>query len=302
MNTYSGATKPFLKWAGGKRWAADLISSILANHPLPYVEPFLGSGAVFFRMCPKTAVLSDINAHLINTYEAVRDTPNALAKKLAEMPITKDDFFRYRSCEPICSVDQAARFLYLNRTAFNGLYRVNRRGHFNVPFGCKPGTTLQSPLCLEACSRALERTSLTCATYTDALTAIDTPSTVYLDPPYADPDSRRFLRYAPDHFAWADQIKLAALMQALTRAGHVIVASNAYHPAVIALYSRKDFIAFKLTRSNNMSAKSSCRGDTSELLIISKHIVRGALPTETLRHLHDLRAELLDLSAGSNAK
>jgi len=127
---------PFLKWPGGKRWLSHAIVELTKGRDTRrYYEPFLGGGAAFFELQPKKATLSDINPHLIETYDQVRQKPLAIAKRLAKITVDPDTYYHIRSQKPRSAVGRAVRFLYLNRTAFAGMYRENESGKFNVPFG-----------------------------------------------------------------------------------------------------------------------------------------------------------------------
>jgi DNA adenine methylase len=138
LNTMSDF--PFLKWAGGKRWLASRLGAIMGT-PLSVrlVEPFLGSGSVFFALKPATALLADSNSELIAAFRGVQKDPKGVLTDLRQLQIDKESFESMRSSRPKADRDRAVRLIYLNRTSFNGLYRVNRRNQFNVPFGCKPG-------------------------------------------------------------------------------------------------------------------------------------------------------------------
>lgn len=127
---------PFLKWPGGKRWAGCHISALVQRYlENRYFEPFLGGGAVFFRLAPSSAVLSDLNSELIEVYSTVRDYPEELQTKLSGFPVEKSFYYSIRESSDSTRIGRVARFLYLNRTAFGGIYRVNQLGQFNVPFG-----------------------------------------------------------------------------------------------------------------------------------------------------------------------
>lgn len=130
----SDPLRPFLKWPGGKRWLLPHVRELLNGLTYKrYIEPFLGGGAVFFGLSPKSAVLSDVNEDLINTYLQVRDHPAELVEKLKKLQADKETYGKQREIEATCPIVRAVRFLYLNRTAFGGMYRVNQQGHFNVP-------------------------------------------------------------------------------------------------------------------------------------------------------------------------
>ena len=134
--------QPLLKWPGGKRWLSDQIISYFPKRINTYYEPFLGGGAVFFKLSPHKSVLSDSNEQLIQTYQTVRKTPSKIIDNLKKMSISEKQYYLIRSKVSKTKLKRTIRFIYLNKAAFNGMYRVNRMGQFNVPFGCKPGTIL----------------------------------------------------------------------------------------------------------------------------------------------------------------
>lgn len=252
-------------------------------------EPFVGGASLFFATRPKEALLGDINQPLITTYETLRDNPGELAEALAKLTIDPDTFHAIRSTSPTDSVGSAARFIYLNRTAFGGLWRVNRRGEFNVPFGCKPGTRLPNEDELRQASRELSGAEFICADFRTVVHA-SANLTVYFDPPYAS-DSlarERFVRYSGRVFSWSDQVALAHLATELATSGRHILVSNSYSPDVLALYDSGPFKAYKTTRPTNFASNSSARGSVQELFLLSKStrfrkIPPGFLPLKRRR-------------------
>lgn len=183
---YGPRPKPFLKWAGGKSYLLPILRKCLPATFGRYVEPFLGGGALFFGLCPQNAVLGDSNYDLIHCYQTVRDRPQELIEHLATLTVNKDEYYRIRAINPeaLPDVARAGRFIYLNKTCFNGLYRVNRKGGFNTPFGGYAGVTLADSANLKAVSTALRSAELRCEDYTAALKSAAPGDFVYLDPPY----------------------------------------------------------------------------------------------------------------------
>jgi DNA adenine methylase len=263
-----GRALPFLKWTGGKRLlAASIIQQFPASFSR-YHEPFLGSGAVFFRLAPQVAHLSDINADLVNLYSVIRDHLDALLQRLSRLSINKDFYYKMRASRPTCPVDRAVRVLYLNKTAFNGIYRVNKRGDFNVPFGCKPGTILCDEPQLRSASENLQGVQLSAIDFQQATSAAAPGDLIYADPPYTTKhNSNGFLRYNETFFSWSDQERLAASLLAANKRGVHVVVSNAHSEDVRRLYPR--FTILTLRRFTCISGNRRGRGEVQEYLLLS---------------------------------
>lgn len=246
---------PFLKWAGGKRR--------LLRHLLPYVparienyyEPFVGGGAMFFAIHDRVANrsrLSDLNEELVNTWVVVRDSPYELLEKLAELR-TKDskEFYYSMRAGPSSPdlIDRAAWFVYLNQTAWNGLWRVNRRGEFNVPWGARPfrGMTAKQLLGLRV---ALSGADVAIEDFRDALVTAKAGDFVYLDPPYLPlSDTSKFFFYTERRFRAPDLCALAEACEDLTARGIAWVLSNRDTPLVRELFASADIVPLTTRRS-----------------------------------------------------
>jgi len=258
-------TRPFLKWTGGKRWLSSEINDILLASRKRYYEPFLGGGAVFFSLRAWPATLSDINGDLITTYVQVRDNVDAVISRLQRLEIDRATFSRLRAMRPRSPVTQAVRMLYLNRTAFNGMYRVNSRGEFNVPFGCKEGTILCDEQLLRAASRALQNRTLVETDFEKVIDSAGAGDLVYADPPYTTcHDNNGFRRYNESLFLWADQERLAKACKRAVRRGASVVVSNAAHREIALLYSA--FTVRRVFRYTSISASAEGRGIVSEVV------------------------------------
>jgi DNA adenine methylase len=269
------STEPILKWAGGKRWlAARVVDLFVESGAERLVEPFVGGGAVFFAIAPDRALLSDNNADLIECYTQVRDRPRDLAAALAEIPLEEATYYRIRAEVPSAAFERAVRFLYLNRTAFNGLYRVNAQGRFNVPYGCKPGTKVLDVEQLVATSVALRSAGLAAKDFRSVLRDCGEGDFVYLDPPYTVRHNQNgFNRYNQRLFSWDDQTALAALAQQAVERGATVAISNADHESIRELYAPFDFVYQRVDRLTRMAASARHRGRTSELLLVGAHPV-----------------------------
>ena len=251
--------RPFLKWAGGKRQLLPEIERFARTPARAYYEPFLGGGALFFHLAangrlPGRVVLNDLNPHLIAAWRAVRDRTEMLISILEPMaaeyeaadPAGRAEAYYRRRDElraAAAAGDEgpaaAALLLFLNRTCFNGLYRVNARGEFNVPHGRYRRPRILDAALLRAAAAALRRADIRCGDYREALAEAGEGDLVYLDPPY-QPLSRTasFTQYVPGGFGAEDQRLLADTFADLNRRGAAAVLSNSAHSAVEALYER----------------------------------------------------------------
>jgi DNA adenine methylase len=282
------STVPFLKWAGGKRWLAAIIRDLFADFKGTYFEPFLGGGAVFFRLAPERAILSDVNEDLVHTFRMVRDRPEEVIAALAKHRIGRVVFQRVRSADPTDGVSRAVRLLYLNRTAFNGLYRVNRQGRFNVPFGCKPGTVLCDAAQIRACSSALSTADLISTGFDAVLRRVRKGQCVYADPPFTTKhNNNAFRRYNESLFSWADQLRLATLANAAAERGARVIVSNALHPEVLSLYPRDLFVPCGIRRASCLAADPMYRSHSTELLLVSKTVAASVKQVRCLLSRRD---------------
>jgi DNA adenine methylase len=262
------ATRPFVKWAGGK---TRLLRALLRQVPPRfgcYYEPFLGGGALFFRLQPERAVLSDINTDLMQLYRVVRDAPQTLIAALAEHTYEKEHYYAVRALDPIhlSPVERAARMLFLNRTCFNGLYRVNRKGQFNVPMGRYKNPTICDPQVIMAASGALQQRDLRQESFERVVAQAEAGDFVYFDPPYHPVSATsNFTQYTKGGFGESDQRKLSALFDALTEKGVFCMLTNSDCELVRELYASHLMTRVEVARSISRSAKG--RGRVGELII-----------------------------------
>ncbi|MBI5831284.1 MAG: DNA adenine methylase [Armatimonadetes bacterium] len=269
---------PFLKWAGGK---ASLLTQYKRYLPPPeryqrYVEPFVGGGAVFFWLQahhgPKPARLADINRHLIGTYLTVRDRVEELIEALGDHQPDRESFERVREQDPdqLDPVAQAARFIYLNRTCYNGLYRVNRSGRFNVPYGKYKNPRICAPELLRAASVALAQTELLVADFAAAVADCGSGDFVYFDPPYVPlSETANFTEYADEGFGLDQQRRLVELICRLDDAGALVMASNSDTPIVRELYKLPDYMfpIRPITARRMIGCDATKRGIVGEVVI-----------------------------------
>ncbi len=263
---------PFLKWAGGKRWLVELIESYLPPSYSRYHEPFVGGGAVFFHLAPKAAHLSDLNPDLINAYEKVRDNVDAIVDRLSELQVNKKTYKCQKGLLSSNELDRATAFIYLNRTAFNGLYRVNKEGKFNVPFAGNQRRVLFDEQQIRMASALLQRCELRCRDFSVAIAEVKQGDLLYCDPPYTvRHNNNGFIRYNESLFSWDQQKQLATLAQDAVMRGAFVLVSNADHNPVRQLY--RGFKAKRLSRASCMAGDPSGRGSTSECVFIGKPAV-----------------------------
>lgn len=259
---------PFLKWAGGKRWLVSAYPELLELSFNRYIEPFLGSGAVFFHLAPARSILSDQNIDLINTYKAIKDDWRSVADELRRHHLNhnKNYYYAVRDSRPRAAHTKAAKFIYLNRTCWNGLYRVNLHGEFNVPIGTKQNVILETDN-FEAISHMLKNADLRAGDFEKTMELAGEGDLVFVDPPYTVKHNLNgFVKYNEKLFSWEDQERLRdSVIQASDRGASVVV-SNANHRSVQELYKG---IGTKkiLTRSSVLAADSKNRGRYQELII-----------------------------------
>lgn len=259
---------PFLKWAGGKRWLVQNHRYLFETSYERYIEPFLGSAAVFFYMQPKRAILSDRNECLIDTYRSIKDDWESLYSRLVQHHAhhSKEYYYQIRSKEYEQKVDQAAQFIYLNRTCWNGLYRVNQSGRFNVPIGTKSSVILPTDD-FESISTVLSGVDLLATDFETTISNAGKNDFLFVDPPYTvKHNNNGFVKYNQTLFSWDDQIRLCESLVDAKNRGAKIVVTNADHESIRKLY-KKDFKIAKVERLSIISGKSEARGRVSELVI-----------------------------------
>lgn len=260
---------PFLKWAGGKRWLVSSYSDFLKLPYERYIEPFLGSGAVFFYLTPKRAILADSNKELINTYQAIKDDWKGVKRELQKhhRNHSKKYYYAMRSSAPRTPHTKAARFIYLNRTCWNGLYRVNLKGEFNVPLGTKTRVVLESDD-FEAISALLRNAELRNSDFEKIINLAGPGDLVFVDPPYTVKHNLNgFIKYNETLFTWSDQIRLRdSVIQAKER-GATVLLTNAYHKSIKQLYCNVG-TQHRLHRYSVLAADSSKRKVCDELVIL----------------------------------
>lgn len=265
-------TYPIVKWVGGKR---QLMFELLKNMPQNYnryFEPFIGGGALFFELQPDNAYISDMNEELINLYQVVRDNVDELITDLQKHNISKEYFMEIRNIdrtedyENWSDVQKASRFIYLNRTCFNGMYRVNSKGEFNVPFGHYKNPRILDENNLINCSNLLQRTEIKHADFSEILKKVKKGDFVYFDPPYVPlNETSSFTSYTKDGFDLDMQLGLREVCDELDSMGVKFLLSNSDTQFVNELY--ENYNIKKVFASRQINANADGRGKITEVLV-----------------------------------
>lgn len=259
---------PPLKWAGGKRWLFQHYENRLPAETERYIEPFFGGGAAFFAFCPKRAILSDVNAELMNLYSFLKLSPGDLFVELQKHHKlhSREHYYGIRAIRPTRDLQGAARTLYLNRTCWNGLYRVNKRGEFNVPIGSKASVVYESDD-FDALALRLRDAELDVCDFERSIDKAGAGDFVFADPPYTVKHNfNGFLKYNENIFSWEDQKRLAKCLAAAKKRGADVFLTNADHQSIRDLY-KGAFEISRIKRASVISGNSSSRGTTTELVI-----------------------------------
>jgi DNA adenine methylase len=255
--------KPFVKWAGGKRQIIDILIKNIPDNFGTYIEPFVGGGALFFELKPHRAIISDINAELINAYLVIKDNVEDLIESLKKHKNEKSYYYKLRSLNPdtLSPVERASRFIYLNKTCYNGLYRENSKGQFNVPFGNYKNPKICDEENLRAVSELLNSIDVQIfnCDYRETCKLAKEGDFVYFDPPY-HPLSRTasFTKYTKFDFNEDDQIELSMVFRELDKKGCYVLLSNSNTDFIRDLYKDYEIIDVEAMRAIN--AKGNKRG------------------------------------------
>jgi len=273
--------RPFLKWAGGKTQLANDLVVRLPPSFKTFHEPFVGSGALFFRLYREKniqrAYLSDLNRELIDAYLAVRDCVDDVIKWLSQFPHDKDFYYRLRSQDAweLSVAGRAARMIYLNKTGFNGLYRVNRQGKFNVPFGRYKSPKYLDEENLRAVSEALKNVDIECAPFESVLDRARAGDLVYFDPPYVPLSATaNFTAYQANGFTLEDQKRLRDVCVELTRKKVYVILSNSDTRFIRDLYSKSHFAISEVLANRAINCNGAKRGKITELIVTDYPVER----------------------------
>ena len=276
MFCYNKRMKPFTKWTGGKRKLLPILTELLPDDFNRYYEPFIGGGALLFKLLPHDAVINDFNEELINSYLQIRDNPNELIDLLAEHrdKNSKDYYLNIRSAdrdgriESMTDVERAARILYMLRVDFNGLYRVNSKNQFNVPYGRYKNPKILDKDLISEVSGYLNANNIQIlqGDFANAVADAIDGDLVYFDPPYIPlSETSSFTSYTHEGFSYEDQVRLRNTVRDLTRRGVNVILSNSSSPLVEDLYQEFNLHYVDASRTNG--AKPTSRGKIKEIIV-----------------------------------
>jgi len=263
---------PFLKWPGGKRWFVCNHADLLPAEYGTYIEPFLGAGSVFFHLSPRKAILGDVNSDLINVYQAIKKNWEEIEvglryhhRRHREDP--EGYYYQMRDRDPRNSLTQASRLIYLNRTCFNGIYRVNRNGQFNVPRGSKDSVVINTDD-FATIAKRLKKATLIAGDFEPLINRAKKGDFVFCDPPYTVRHNYNgFLKYNEVLFSWSDQERLAKALTKAAYRGTKVLCTNANHDSIRELYDRQLFDLHVVSRYSIVSADVDSRRTFEELVI-----------------------------------
>lgn len=268
MDTNGYKAKPFLRWAGGKRWLLPQINELLTDNPVNrYFEPFLGGGSVFFNIHFKQAFISDINAELINTYIEIRDNLESIIKILETFENTKASYYKIRdSHNSHDKTYNAAKFIFLNQTSYNGLYRVNKQGYYNVPFGYRQTYKIDLEN-LKLAQDKLKSSIIYQGSFEDIEESISSGDTIFLDPPYTVSHNKNgFIKYNQKLFTLDDQVKLSGLLDTIIDRGAYYILTNGAHETIKKIFDKKNSTMLVVERQSLLGGKNAKRTKIEEYL------------------------------------
>ncbi|NMM96614.1 DNA adenine methylase-like protein [Bifidobacterium sp. DSM 109960] len=289
----NGRVKPILKWAGGKSQMLDVLLPKVPTHYGKYIEPFFGGGALFFAIQPANAVIADSNPELVNLYTQVRDHVEEVIAILTGYKNEQEQFLKVRALDwtKLAPINAAARTIYLNKTCFNGLYRVNRRGQFNTPFGKYKNPKICDAQALREASKALQNATIVCGDYATVLAEYAEPDDfVFLDPPYIPiSEYSDFKRYTKKQFEISDHSRLAVEFTRLHSLGCHLLLTNSNHPLVHDLYGQYEIQVIPTKRSVACKASSRNGEDT---LVVAEPTPKALTAAPTERQILSKQVEL----------
>ena len=257
---------PILRWAGGKRWLKPNLDKYLPKNGFNnYHEPFVGGAAILLHLRPQKAYISDLNSGLINAYKAVRDHPHELISFLKEFKNIEEEYYKIRKIEFDDEIQEAARFIYLNYASFNGIFRVNLKGEYNVPYGKRIGFIYNYENLLNV-SNALKNIHMSSGDFVNSLINIKQGDLIFLDPPYTvTHNNNGFIQYNKKIFSIEEQVKLSNMITKIKEIGAIYIMTNAAHPKIKEIFNHGDSI-FEVSRGSSIGGKNAKRGQFSEYI------------------------------------
>jgi DNA adenine methylase len=267
--------KPIIKWVGGKRQLLNEIKALMPKKYNRYFEPFIGGGALFLELKPKNAVINDYNKELSNLYTVVRDNPNELIDSVCKHKNESDYYYKIRALDreeesysKLSNIEKASRFIYLNKTGFNGLYRVNSKGQCNVPFGRYKNPAYCEPENLQKCSDLLKHTEILNGDFEGIKDKIQKGDFVYLDPPYVPLNiTSSFTGYTENGFDENMQLRLRELCDHINNIGAYFMLSNSYTDFILELYDIDGYTINTVEANRSINSKGDGRGKVKEVIV-----------------------------------
>jgi len=270
--------QPIFRWAGGKRWLTKHLSGLLPNFSYNYHEPFLGSGAVFIHLLNagiinnKEVFLSDTNERLINCYKTLTEAPPKIFNYLKEYRNEKDFYYNLRGKTAGNTYEDAAQFLYFNRTAFNGIYRVNLQGKFNVPYGNRQYKSLFDYENFHNFSLQMKNVNFSVLDFEKAFCFVNKGDFVFIDPPYTVAHNNNgFIRYNEKIFSFEDQVRLKRIVDQIDQKGAYYLLTNAHHENIYKIFSEQSIVT-EINRFSGIGAKIGSRKNISEYLFTNYEV------------------------------
>ena len=268
--------KPFLKWAGSKRKLLNQLAPLVPDQMGKYFEPFLGGGSLFFAISPESAEISDASGALIETYKAVKRDVERVLRFIRPLELNREEFERIKNATFRTAGNRAGAFIYLNKACWNGLYRVNSKGKFNVPFGWPRSDFIVDSKQLRDCSKQLRRRAISIKKQDFGCIEprVRSGDFVFLDPPYVTAHNfNGFVDWNERLFRWDDQVRLSELALRLVQRGANVLVTNADHPSVIDLY--REFGFRRITRQSTLASNATKRKITTEGLFFAGPFYRS---------------------------
>ncbi|MFD2512567.1 DNA adenine methylase [Pontibacter locisalis] len=259
--------KPFLRWAGGKRWFLKELDKLVdINKYNTYHEPFIGGGSVFFHLKPRKAVISDSNPELINVYNQLKYNVEETVSTLKNYEKSEEFYYKIRSQVFSSKIEEAAKFIFLNQLSFNGIYRVNSRGEYNVPYGRRNSFNFDFDNLFEV-NKLLENTEIIKQDFEDTLQKVKEDDFIFLDPPYTVTHNQNgFIHYNQKLFSLEDQYRLSDYIKQIKVRGAFYILTNAAHQVVKEIFSNGDRM-YEVDRASIIGGKNAKRGKYSELIL-----------------------------------